>query len=356
EEGPAGLSTSAGGVAPAGDGQDSTPEVCTGAEDAPCGEESEEGAEEGAEEGDGSGDAGDGSGDVGARAAAEEATACREDGHCARPCPPAEALAAGEAQRARACVPGGWFVRGVDEPVAGCAQADMPAGATPEVPAMRVWVDTFVMDVDEVTNAAHAACVRAGACREVGALYRDFRGAEQPHTGGTWFDARDYCAWRGMRLPTEAEFEAAARGPQGELTPFGDALVTCEEAVIEDARGRSCGVRQRGSRPEAGRVAEVGSRPAGRYGLRDLVGNAEEWVLDWWTEDWASCGEACAGPNPRGPCDGAEACPGHRHRAVRGGSWYWGAACATGVNRRRYRPDNRPPHHFGFRCAATVEG
>jgi formylglycine-generating enzyme required for sulfatase activity len=223
------------------------------------------------------------------------------------------------------------------------------------VPAAHVWVETFYMDVYEVTNAAYEACVEAGDCPEAGPLYMDFDRPRQPITAVSWYDAVAFCRAQGKRLPTEAEWELAARGHDGELNPWGDAPATCELAVIADERGRSCGVRKRGSHPDAGRVLEVGSRPPGRFGLYDMVGNAEEWVADWWSADYADCGADCQGIDPRGPCAGEEPCPGHRYRVVRGGSWYWPAEHNTGSHRRRYRPANDPPHHFGFRCAATLD-
>jgi formylglycine-generating enzyme required for sulfatase activity len=88
-----------------------------------------------------------------------------------------------------------------------------------------------------------------------------------------------------------------------------------------------------------------------------MMGNAWEWVHDWASDSYAACGDACAGIDPRGPCDGAEECPGHDQRVVRGGSWYWPAEYATGTHRRTHFPINEISnfHHFGFRCAASVE-
>jgi formylglycine-generating enzyme required for sulfatase activity len=86
-----------------------------------------------------------------------------------------------------------------------------------------------------------------------------------------------------------------------------------------------------------------------------MVGNSYEWVADWHSASYAACGDACQGVDPRGPCAGREPCKGHRHRVVRGGSWYWGPAHATTVYRRRHIPANHPYiHHFGFRCAASA--
>ena len=124
---------------------------------------------------------------------------------------------------------------------------------------------------------------------------------------------------------------------------------------MNEAGERSCGAKKRrGKGPEKGRVLEVGSRPAGRYGLYDMVGNAEEWVNDWYSIDFATCGDECLGVNPKGPCDGSKKCK-RRYKIVRGGSWYYPKEHATGLHRRPHGPDNKPFHHFGFRCAASFE-
>lgn len=255
-----------------------------------------------------------------------------------------------------ACVPGGYFLRGVEEDPHNCDQASQPArgnvGTTPE---QRIWLDTFYIDTTEVTNAAYSACVAARDCPKDGPRYADFSAPQQPITGVSWYSANTFCRAQGKHLQREAEFEKAARGPNGEMNPWGNEPATCEHAIIMDDSGRSCGRTKKGSYPNNGRVMEVASRPAGRYGIHDLVGNAEEWVWDYWSEDWASCGDACTQDNPQGPCDGVEPCENHRYRVVRGGSWYWPASHANGYHRRAYRPNNEPPHHFGFRCAASPE-
>ena len=262
-----------------------------------------------------------------------------------------------EAPTGMACVPAGPFVRGVDIDAHACEQSGQPhSRRSASVPSSDVVVSAFFMDLTEVTVAAFEACVTDGACRsDAGPRYLDFDRPDQPIVGVSWFDARDFCAWRGAHLPTEAEWEKAARGPSGARTPYGDEDVTCDLAVVRDHRGRSCGVRkEEGSSPETGRVLAVASRPAGAYGLYDMVGNAEEWVMDWWSEDWEACGAACAGADPTGPCGGALECDESR-RVVRGGSWYWPAEHATGYHRRRHVPSNSPYHHFGFRCAVSLD-
>ncbi|MEZ4462428.1 MAG: SUMF1/EgtB/PvdO family nonheme iron enzyme [bacterium] len=256
-----------------------------------------------------------------------------------------------------ACIPGGEFVRGKDDDPHACDQDHQPDDRrSAAVPAAKVSVSPFFMDLTEVTVEAYTACVKAGKCPNSGPVYADYRAPKQPITGTPWFDAVSFCEWKGKRLPTEAEWEFAARGPRSETYPWGEDPVTCERAVIMDASGRSCGqIKRRGKNPEKGRVLEVGSRPAGRYGLYDMVGNAEEWVADWWTPTYADCGESCLGKDPKGPCDGKAPCGDLTYRAVRGGSWYWPAEHATGYHRRRHHPDNHPFHHFGFRCAQSIE-
>jgi len=252
-------------------------------------------------------------------------------------------IACAEAPAGMACVPAGPFIRGAD---------DGPEHARP---AARVWLQTFYMDVNEVTYAEYKACVKARKCDPSGPGYTDFDRPRQPINGIRWFDADKYCRAQGKQLPTEAQWEKAARGPDGALHPWGDEPATCERAIIKDSRGRSCGVKKLYSKPETGRPFEVGSRPAYRYGLHDMAGNSWEWVADWYAKDYASCGAECAGVEPRGPCGGAEVCPGYRRKLVRGGSWYWDAAHATAIYRRPHVPDNQPFHHFGFRCAASPE-
>jgi formylglycine-generating enzyme required for sulfatase activity len=256
-----------------------------------------------------------------------------------------------------ACVPGGAFTLGVPEgeDEHRCAQPDMFPDNPATYPAEEVWVETFYMKLTEVTNSEYEACVAARECDDAGPQYMDFSADQQAITGVNWYHASQYCAWIGGRLPTEAEWELAARGPDGETHPWGDEESNCELAIIYDESGRSCGREKRGSRPEAGRVNEVAARAAGRYGLFDMMGNAEEWVADWWSESYDACGADCQGVNPMGPCQGAEECEGYNRRVVRGGSWYWDSGHATGYHRRRHFPDNRAFHHFGFRCAASLD-
>ena len=271
---------------------------------------------------------------------------------------PAEASECEVAPTGMSCIQGGEFMIGWDGNVhPDCNQHSFQKRRRSNtVGEHRVTLSTFFMDQYEVTNQAYQACVRARKCRKAGPNYRDFKRPNVPVTGVSWFDAVAYCKAQGKHLPTESEWEAAARGPEGALYPWKGGPATCANSVIQDpGKGRSCGVRKKWGSPKKGRVLEVGSRPAGRYGLFDMIGNAEEWTADWYTDDWNECGEDCLGQDPKGPCSGANDCKGRRYRTVKGGSWYWPAEHATAVHRRPHRPSNKPFHHFGFRCAATLE-
>jgi len=272
------------------------------------------------------------------------------------------ASACGAAPAGMSCVAGGPFIRGSDTPHE-CNQV-LPTRLHPKkgrvdtAPAATVWEQTFYMDVTEVTFAAFGACIKSGKCTKAGPQYSDFSRPNQPIAGVSWFDADNYCRVQGKHLPTEAEWEKAARGPDGKAAPWGDAEATCDLAIIKDARGRSCGVKKLGA-PDKGRPFEVMSRPAGVYGLYDMAGNIEEWTADWYSFDYAECGAACLGTNPKGICGGKKTCDGHPFKSVRGGSWYWEGSHANGYHRRPHYPINQLGdggfHHFGFRCAASPE-
>ncbi len=201
------------------------------------------------------------------------------------------------------------------------------------------------MDRYEVTYSEYQRCVAAGSCGRAGPAYKGYDGPRMPMVGANWFHARQYCQWRGKRLPTEAEWEKAARGTGGDLYPWGNEPAICQQAIIQERGKKGCGT---------GKTWDVGSRSAYRYGLFDMAGNSWEWVNDWYAESYAACGQACMGRNPKGPCGGADQCPGHEKRVLKGGSWWWDAPFARGSNRRPHFPRNRPYHHYGFRCAKSL--
>ncbi len=258
-----------------------------------------------------------------------------------------------------ACIRGGSFIRGSEAPRT-CAQGEVrriPKNEPNHRPVQTIFLPTYYLDLTEVTFADYQRCVTGNKCSPARPAYNDFSAPNQPMVGVTWFQAQAYCRAMGKHLPTEAQWEKAARGSQGELYPWGNEKPSCEKAVIRDTRGRGCGVQKAPPSPTKGKTSPVMSKPPGRYGIYDLIGNAEEWTADWYSSNWSNCGEDCAGFNPRGPCgdgDPAQPCPGRDRKVVRGGSWYWPASCATAWTRRPHYPENKPYHHFGFRCAATL--
>lgn len=274
------------------------------------------------------------------------ATATLPNGAAVKPCVAVDGMG---------CVPGGAFLRGRDEPNG--KKPRLRYDQAGEWPRETVHLQTFYMDKYEVTVEDYDACVKAKKCPKARTLYSDYSRPKQPKVGVSWYNAVQFCKAAGKHLPTEAEWEKAARGVDGRLYPWGDKTATCKEAVIKDRRGRSCGVPKKiGGHPEKGRTFVVGTRAPNQFGLFDMSGNSWEWVYDWASRSYAKCGTACQGFDPRGPCGGALKCKGHKHRVVRGGSWYWPAKLATTTFRRFHIPSNKLPnyHHFGFRCAASA--
>ena len=151
-------------------------------------------------------------------------------------------------------------------------------GQADEQPAHSVTLRPFLLDRTEVTNSAYQECVHAGACKPNAASIASLTGAgddarfhrpAQPVNGVSWFDARDYCAWRGARLPSEAEFERAVRDDDGRRFPWGNDPPTHDRTVF-------------GQPLLTGSTENVGSHPGGRgpYGQDDLAGNVWEWIED----------------------------------------------------------------------------
>ncbi|MBH25697.1 MAG: hypothetical protein CMH57_14845 [Myxococcales bacterium] len=213
-----------------------------------------------------------------------------------------------------------------------------------EKPHRKVYLDVFWIDVHEVTVDAYAACVRAGECGEPARTrtnssycnwgYED-RG-NHPINCVTWQQAVDFCEWKGRRLPTEAEWEKAARGTDGKTYPWGEEKASCSRAVMDDG-GDGCG---------EDRTWEVGSKPEGvsPYGAHDMAGNVWEWVSDWYDSDYYA--EAPM-RNPEGPPSGS-------YRVSRGGGWYFSGVNLRAANRGFYAPSHAF-HYLGFRCAGSTE-
>lgn len=224
-----------------------------------------------------------------------------------------------------------------------------------EVPQHRVALDAFYIDQYEVTSALFEKFVRATGHRTTaesegdGWVYQakdrkwqwtkvngsSWRNPDGPGTSSesthpvvqvSWHDADAYCKWATKRLPTEAEWEKAARGTDNRLYPWGDTL---------DASRANGGMTIKTTRP-------VGSYAGGAspYDAHDMAGNVEEWVADWLDERYY---DHSPERNPRGPDSG-------QYRVLRGGSWYSDPRILRASSRHNYAPDDRS-NTVGFRCA-----
>ena len=210
-------------------------------------------------------------------------------------------------------------------------------------PVHKVYIDSFYLNRHEVTNAQYLRFCQATGHRpstSSGHRLPDFWGMDgfrcgpdypnHPVITVSWYDAVEYAKWCGKRLPTEAEWEYAARGGLAEMDyPNGHTLHPSDGNYNRSGRG--------------GPVA-VGSYPANGFGLYDMQGNVVEWVWDFYDPDYYSSSPSV---NPQGPESG-------RFRVIRGGGWHSGATC----NRVYYRnalPPGWVDFNVGFRCAKDLE-
>jgi formylglycine-generating enzyme required for sulfatase activity len=189
-------------------------------------------------------------------------------------------------------IPAGWFLMGCD------------SGQDNEKPVHRVWVDDFLLAACQVTNAGYKRFLRdTGSLPPPFCNDPNFNDPEQPVTGVSWFETVCYCEWLGartgrhFRLPTEAEWERAARGGrEGALFPWGDAP---PESLSGYADSWQAG-------PE-----RVGRGDPNGFGLYNMCDNVHEWCADWYAPGYYAVSPE---RNPRGPETGDR-------RASRGGSW-----------------------------------
>jgi eukaryotic-like serine/threonine-protein kinase len=227
----------------------------------------------------------------------------------------------------RVTVPKGRFLMGSD------------SGPKDERPAHVVTVSSLEIDRYEVTNEQYAACVKDGKCKEPVLLsshrrkdyYRNPDFADYPVIFVDWYQANLFCQYAGGRLPTEAEWEKAARGDdmKARTYPWGETPPMCDLANMGGAM--SC----------VGDTDRVGRRPAGQspYGAMDMAGNVWEWVSDWYDADYYQSSPAT---DPQGPTQG-------RLKVMRGGCWESGADSLR-VSCRKAELPSTWAYNVGFRC------
>ena len=227
------------------------------------------------------------------------------------------------------CVPAGEFLMGSTD-------SDKDAQDN-EKPQHKVDLDAFWIDRTEVTNAQYEKCVQAGQCTASSyASDSKYNGDTQPVVGVTWNDATTYCEWAGRRLPTEAQWEKAARGTDGHLYPWGNQMATCDYAVVAVTYDSETGCGKKTTWP-------VGSKPKGAspYGALDMAGNVWEWVEDQYDAEYYANSPS---KNPTGPSSGPD-------RLLRGFGWYYDTGGVRAAYRGYAYPDTRLDY-FGFRCVS----
>jgi sulfatase modifying factor 1 len=217
-------------------------------------------------------------------------------------------------------------------------------GGRDEYPRHEVFVDTFVIDKFEVTNGRYWEFVKATGHRvpqnptnptrnlwEGGHITDSV--AERPVINVDWFDAEAYCAWAGKRLPTEAEWEKAAKGTSDRRFPWGN--------VEPTAKHLNYNQRWIGEKT----LMPVGSYEAGRspYGVYDMAGNVWEWVHDWYDAHYY---EKSPERNPKGPKAGSK-------KVIRGAGWQNETPTVRIFTRVESDPTVRN-ESTGFRCATDA--
>jgi formylglycine-generating enzyme required for sulfatase activity len=212
-----------------------------------------------------------------------------------------------------------------------------------EFPQRAVFLPTFWIDRTEVTNADYRECVDAGVCSAQSG--GDFNYHNNPAFDDfpvvfvSWDDADTYCRWIGKRLPTEAEWEKAARGTDGRIWPWGNAL---KDNVYDPVQRANVGDSVTDG------PKQVGSYPKGAspYGALDMAGNVWEWVSDWCSPTYYR-DRPDPDTSPPGPTQSGS----NRRKVIRGGSW--GTIGVDARTAERNAVPSGPSYDIGFRCVMS---
>jgi formylglycine-generating enzyme required for sulfatase activity len=253
------------------------------------------------------------------------AAACHGKGCARSPCP-----------EGMVHIPAGTFEMGID----------IPEAYPSEKPVHKVTLSAFCLDRTEVTLDAYDACVKAGKCRQGGGTGLYSCGKLPQHSGRpvncvTWAQAKEYCEAQAGRLPTEAEWEYAARGTDGRLYPWGDEPPDRTRFWANGGDDRYC--------PDC--PTKVGQYPKGAspFGMLDMIGNVKEWVADYKVQYPA---EPQTNPLATVPAE-----PEFRDRVLRGAHGGYKAADAlhSRATIRRSSPESWTHTTVGFRCSKSIE-
>jgi len=235
-----------------------------------------------------------------------------------------------------ALIPAGEFIMGTS--------LSVRDGGRDEYPERRILLDAFYLDTFEITNVRYLEFITATGHR-VPEHPRDktlslwqrpvFPAvfADHPVVNVDWVDAQAYCAWAGRRLPTEAEWERAARGTTGLRFPWGNSEPTRTQANYLNQWRNGAALEPVGSHPQGASVE----------GVQDLQGNVWEWVADWYDPYYYEKGSV---RNPQGPATGSQ-------KVIRGSGWESEAPLLRSAHRLHGEPTNRN-HSLGFRCAMNA--
>ena len=202
----------------------------------------------------------------------------------------------------------------------------------PENPAHEVILDAYYIDIHETSNAKYKNFMEATGMKNAPRYWDDssFNQPNQPVVGVTWKEALAFCKWNNRRLPTEAEWEKAARGKRPVRYPWGDEVPDKTRLNFDN---------------HVGKTSLVGSFPKGKsdYGVYDMSGNVSEWVQDWHFPEYYLFSPK---NNPPGPEKGV-------YKIIRGGNWMNNAQDVDPTYRNATVPKARSKT-VGFRCAADA--